>query len=160
MKVHHLGVPFMERKIDKKGVLDKVVCHGQKKLIKLRPEVNRLHFMDGLSKNAIVRRHHVSKHFVARWTQAPDQDFEADGRGWPVGCRRKWPQDLAARVAELHQDLKSDPRAFYWGATAIAQVWRQRYPDEPPPPLRTLGQVLHDLGLTGKYRGRQKGAAR
>ena len=122
--------------------------NGQKKLIKLRAEVNRLYFEEGLSKNAIGRKKRLSKRFVMRWTQSPQQDFNRDHRGWPMGQRRKWTQQTEDRIAHLHSALKADPKAFYLGATAIQQQWRRRYPKDTVPPLRTIGQILKDLGLS------------
>ena len=123
--------------------------YGQKKLIKLRAEVNRLYFDDGFSKNAICRIKRLNKRFVIRWTQSPDQDFREDKRGWPMGQRRKWSKQTEARIAGLHGLLKADPRSFYLGASAIQQRWRLKYPGEVIPPLRTIGQILKDLGLSG-----------
>ena len=128
--------------------------YGQKKLVKLRAEVNRLYFNDGLSKNAIASKKRVSKNFVLAWTQSPDQDFTADKRGWPVGRRRKWDDKVEERIKQLHVSLKADPKTFYWGPTAIAQQWRSRYADEAAPPLRTIGQMLKDMGLSQKQRKR------
>jgi len=49
---------------------------------------------------------------------------------------------------------------FYSGATAIAQEWRSRFSQHPIPPLRTIGQMLKDLGLSTVHKkGRSKGAA-
>jgi len=79
--------------IEKSQTNNKIATHyGQKKLLKLRSEVNRLYFTEGLSKNMITAKKHISKHFVIRWTQSPDQDFSIDNRGWPRGKRRKWDQ--------------------------------------------------------------------
>jgi len=122
--------------------------HGQKKLFKLRAEVNRLYFEDGLSKNAICRIKRLNKRFVIRWTQSPTQDFTEDKRGWPMGQRRKWTKQTETRIAGLHRQIKADPRAFYLGASAIEQQWRRTYPGEVVPPLRTIGQILKDLGLS------------
>ena len=122
--------------------------HGQKKLFKLRAEVNRLYFEEGLGKNAICRIKRLNKRFVIRWTQSPTQDFTEDKRGWPMGQRRKWTRQTETRIAELHRQLKADPRAFYLGASAIEQQWRRTYPGEVVPPLRTIGQILRDLGLS------------
>jgi hypothetical protein len=134
--------------------------HGQKKLIKLRAEVNRLYFEEGLSKNAIVRIKRLSKRFVIRWTQTPNQDFTEDNRGWPMGQRRKWTKQTEARIAGLYVSLKADPKAFYFGATALDQQWRRRYPNERIPPLRTIGHILKDLGLSQcRKRERNAGAS-
>jgi len=133
---------------------------GQKKLIGLRREVSRLYFREHLSKNEIARRKRVSKRFVIDWTQSPQQDFTEDRRGWPVGKRRRWDSHTEKRIAQLHGALTGDPQAFFHGATAIQQLWRRRHPDEEQPPLRTIGQILRDLGLARPHRKRQPGASR
>lgn len=133
---------------------------GQKKLIKLRAEVNRLYFEEGLSKNAICRTKRLNKRFVIRWTQSPQQDFNRDNRGWPMGQRRKWTQQTEDRIACLHAAIQADPRSFYRGATAILQQWRRRYPKDTLPPLRTIGQILKDLGISSSRKThRNTGAA-
>lgn len=134
---------------------------AQKKLIKLRREVNRLYFLEGISKNAIAKRKRLSKHFVIKWTQSPFQDFEKDQRGWPLGQPRRWSNQTKSRIEGIHQRLKNDPHSFYWGPTAIQQLWRRLYPGEEIPPLRTLGKMLKDLGLSKDYgKRRVKGASR
>jgi transposase len=133
----------------------------QKKLISLRRLVNQLYFRDGLSKKAIAEQLRVGKHFVIRWTQSMDQDVTIDHRGWPKGHRRRWPQETEDRIALLHKELKGGTEAFYWGPTAIAQEWLNRYPAEQPPPLRTIGQILKDLGLSEpRARKVRRGASR
>ena len=135
--------------------------YGQKKLIKLRREVNRLYFLQGISKNAIAAKKGVSKHFVIKWTQSPFQDFEEDQRGWPMGRPRKWSNQTKERIAGLHDQLKKDPKSFYWGPTAIQLAWQRNYPNEQAPPLRTIGKMLKDLGLSNDYgKHRVKGASR
>ena len=124
------------------------IQYGQKKLFKLRAEVNRLYFEDGLSKNAICRIKRLNKRFVIRWTQSPSQNFSEDHRGWPMGQRRKWTKQTEAKIASVHTALKNNPRSFYLGASAIEQQWRRRYPKDKIPPLRTIGQILKDLGLS------------
>jgi transposase len=134
--------------------------YGQKKLIKLRAEVNRLYFEEGLSKNAICRRKRLHKGFVIRWTQSPRQDFTQDNRGWPMGQRRKWTQQTERRIAAIHAAIKADPKCFYLGASAIQQQWLRQYPGQTIPPLRTIGQILKDLGLSGSRKtSRNPGAS-
>lgn len=147
--------------IEKSQTSNKIATHyGQKKLLKLRAQVNQLYFNKGLSKNMITAKKHLSKHFVIRWTQSPDQDFSIDSRGWPKGQRRRWNQQTMQRIAELHACLKANTKAFFWGASAIEQEWRRRYPNDTIPPLRTIGQILQDLGLSDRYRRHSnKGAA-
>jgi len=141
--------------------IDFIAHDTQKKLVSLRRLVNQLYFHDDLSKKAIAKQLKVSKNFVIRWTQSMDQDVTIDHRGWPKGRRRRWPQETEGRIALLHKELKSGPDAFYWGPTAIAQEWLRRYPAEPPPPLRTIGQILKDLGLSEpRARKVRKGASR
>lgn len=133
----------------------------QKKLISLRLSVNQLYFVDGFSKSAIATRVGVSRRFVIRWTQSMDQDVTIDNRGWPKGRRRRWSEQTEQRISLLHKELKSGPDAFYWGPTAIAQEWFVRYPDDPSPPLRTIGQILKDLGLSEPRSARtRRGASR
>ena len=132
----------------------------KKKLIKVRARVNHLYFDGGWSKNKISRELCMSKHFVIKWTQSPDQDFSKDDRGWPRGQRRKWNEGTEQRIRALHAKLVNDPTQYYWGATAIAHQWRKHY-ESAPPPLRTIGQILKDLGLSKPRKsGRQPGAAR
>jgi transposase len=128
--------------------IDSAVHDTQKKIISLRRLANQLYFRDGLSKKAIAAQLGVSRHFVIRWTQSMKQDVTIDHRGWPKGRRRRWSKQTERRIASLHKELKHGPGAFYWGPTAIAQQWLKRYPEEPPPPLRTIGQILKDLGLS------------
>lgn len=132
----------------------------QKKLIRLRKHVNQLFYLRGWSKNSIVKELGVSKHFVVKWTQAPFQDFSADRRGWPSGRRRKWTQETQQRICDIYTHITNDPSEFYYGATAIAHKWRQWYAQKPPP-LRTIGQLMKDLGLSKSHKpSRTKGAAR
>ena len=153
--------------MDKSGVawfrdfIDFIAYDTQKKRISLRRVANQLYFRDGLSKKAIAAQLGVSRHFVILWSQSMDQDVTIDHRGWPKGRRRRWPQETEDRIAFLHKELKGGPDAFYWGPTAIAQQWLSRYPAESPPPLRTIGQILKDLGLSERSaRKVRKGASR
>ena len=95
------------------------------------------------------------------WTKSPEQDFSQDNRGWPKGKRRKWDKETEQRVVGIYQSLVDDATQFYHGATAISMEWRKQYPGIPSPPLRTIGRILFDLGLSKKRkRDRHKGAAR
>lgn len=133
----------------------------QKTALAQRRHVHRLFYQQGYSKTEIARRLGLSKAFVVRWTQSPDQDLEADGRGWPKGQSRRWQAGVSERIARLHAELVADPREFFTGASAIQQRYRQRYPGEPLPPLRTIGRMLAERGLSQRHkRGRSKGAAR
>ena len=144
----------------KKSILYRAANHEQK-LIKLRKEVNRLFFKHPFSKKSIARKKKVSMDFVIKWTQSQDQDFIQDSRGWPKGKRRKWAKDTEGISKEIFHNIQDDPLRFYCGDTAIEQEWRKRYPKVAPPPLRTIGQLLSDIGLSVKReKGRNKGAAR
>lgn len=135
--------------------------NGQKKAIELRRRAHQLWYEGEYSKAEIARRLGVSRAFVVRWTQSPAQDVERDRRGWPKGLARQWDDRVYGRIQQLHAKLTRDPHEFFTGATAIQQHYRLRYPTAPVPPLRTIGRVLAQLGLsTPRKRGRGKGAAR
>lgn len=141
--------------------LKKFCNYGEKKLIKLRMQVNDLHFKDNLSKSMIAKEKSVSRKFVIKWTMSPEQDFTEDNRGWQKGMRRKWTKADEKRIQDIFCYLEKDPFEFYCGATAIAQEWRNRFPDIAHPPLRTIGRILSDLNLSGKRKkDRHKGTAR
>ena len=96
-----------------------------------------------------------------KWTRSSKQDFAQDDRGWPKGKRRKWTKLVEKRIKGIYQTLKSNPLQFYSGATIIDQEWRKKFPKIPPPPLRTIGRVLSDMGLSEKRsKGKNKGASR
>lgn len=83
-----------------------------------------------------------------------------DHRGWPKGKRRTWTKATERRILRLHERLVQNPRRFFTGPTAIADAWRKAYPD-PPPPLRTLGRIMKDHGLSEpRKKGRRLGASR
>ena len=136
-------------------------CYYEKKLFKLRKEVNQLFSNHHFSKSMIAKKKKVSRPFVIKWTKSINQDFTKDNRGWEKGKRRKWSRKIERKIKTIHQALKKDPHQFYLGATAIEQKWRKRYPKISPPPLRTIGQILSDLDLSEKRRkDRYKGAAK
>jgi len=136
-------------------------ANEEKKSLQLRALVHHLYFKEQLSKKMIVRQLQVSKGFVQRWTSRPEQDLNADERGWPKGQRRHWDKTTIKRIKEIHQFQQVDPHQFFCGATAITQEWRRRYPQAAVPPLRTIGRILAELGLSGKRRTtKAKGAAR
>jgi len=138
-----------------------VAYYGEKKLINARKTANEMYFKQHFSKNMIAKKLKMSKKFVIKWTESPTQDFTEDNRGWKKGRRRKWSRDDEKRVKRIFLALKKDPSEFYLGATAIEHEWRLRYPDIEIPPLRTIGRILADLGLSGKRKkDRHKGAAR
>jgi len=133
----------------------------EKKSLQLRALVHRLFFQEKVPKKMIARQLQTSRGFVRRWTAAPNQDLAADKRGWRKGRHRVWDEKTVNRIKDLHQRLVQDQRQFFCGATAIAQEWHRRYPTTAPPPLRTIGRVLAELGLSGKRRtAKAKGAAR
>jgi len=153
--------------MDEKRCLDCALLHNlsselsndEKKLIQYRFYVNRLCFESGWSKNRITRELGVSKHFVIKWTQSPDQDVTVDLRGWPKGHRRKWVDQTEQRIASIYKELIEAPSEFFAGATAVSHRWSQQHSDSPPP-LRTIGQIMKDLNLSEqKKKGRLKGAA-
>jgi transposase len=136
-------------------------ANEEKKSLQLRALVHHLFFKEQVSKKMIVRQLQVSKGFVQRWTSAPEQDLSTDERGWAKGQRRQWDQTTIERIKEIHQFQQADPHQFFCGATAINQEWRRRYPQVAVPPLRTIGRILAELGLSGKRRTtKAKGAAR
>jgi len=133
----------------------------EKKLFRLRRAVNDLFFRRHFSKAMIAAKKKVSRNFVLNWTRSPDQTLTEDHRGWPLGKRRKWSRAVEQRIKHIHDGLVRDPLQFYTGATVIEQHWRARYPHTPPPPLRTIGRILADLGLSERRkRDKVKGASR
>lgn len=103
----------------------------------------------------------VSADFVLDWTQSKDQDFEKDDRGWEKGRRRKWDQKIVERIKQIRNELEEDPQEDYWGPTAVEVEYRRQYPQKEVPPLRTIGQILKDLGLTNdQKKGKRRGALR
>lgn len=143
------------------GLSSGTEINEQKNGIKQRRRVHRLYFDEGYSKTEIAHRLGLSKAFVVRWTELPSQDLTADSRGWRQGHARRWDERTRRRIAAVHAALVSDPREFFTGATAIQHRYRQRYPDSPVPPLRTIGRWLKVLGLSQpRQRPRAKGAAR
>jgi hypothetical protein len=143
------------RRIKQKGE------YVQKKGIKIRRRVNRMYFEEGRTKCYIAQKTGMSKNFVIRWTQTRGQDFTEDNRGWKKGNMRKWEKDTAIKVKQIHDYLSNNPNEFFRGATAIENEWRHRYPGTEIPPLRTIGKMLSDLGLSDKRRvGRRLGATR
>ena len=148
-------------RIENKTVHARHEDDNEKKLFRLRQTVNTMFFSYHLSRRAIARELDVSRTFVIRWTQSPDQDCSTDMRGWTKGVRRKWDTSVERTIREIHRHLKEDPRQFYTGATAIAQEWRMQYPGTTLPPLRTIGKIMSDLGLAVKKpRIKRKGASR
>lgn len=133
----------------------------EKKLIKLRKMVNELYFKHHLSKTAIAHKKRVSRDFVRKWTKSRDLNFFKDNRGWPKNKRRKYTKQDEQRIRDIYYDLENNPKEFYTGATVIEQTWRKKYPYLSTPPLRTIGQILKDLGLSkSRKKNRHKGAAR
>jgi|GEM_PF-2454463 len=96
-------------------------CDVEKKLIKVRKQVNNLYFKQGWSKNRIVRQLGVSKHFVIKWTKDSSQDVTIDHRGWPLGKRRKCRAETEERIYRIYNYLKEEASEFFYGATAISR---------------------------------------
>jgi len=133
----------------------------EKKLMKLRALVNRLYYEDYMTKREIAKKQKMSFNFVLKWTQKKDMNFTIDKRGWAKGKRRKWNKLTEKRIAMLHSYLTQTQEEFYTGATAINLAWREKYPGQVAPPLRTIGQILKDLGLSEQHKKRKgKGAAK
>ena len=135
-------------------------ANEEKKSLQVRALVHQLFFQEQVPKKMIARQLQVSPGFVRRWTAAPQQDLTIDGRGWPAGRGRVWDVTTIKRIKEIHRYLANDPHQFFTGATAIAQEWRRRYAAASPP-LRTIGRMLAELGLSSQRRTtKAKGAAR
>lgn len=84
-----------------------------------------------------------------------------DLRGWPKNKRRKWTKTVERRIKSIYKQLSENSFQFYTGATAIEQKWREKYLNISPPPLRTIGRILFDAGLSSKRRiSRHQGASR
>lgn len=117
-------------------------------------------FKEGISKKKISKVIGMSKNFVIKWTKEEGQDPTVDNRGWPKGLRRNWDILTEQRIEKIHKELSDDSHEFFTGATAIKLKWEKTYNDSPPP-LRTIGQIMADLGLSDKKkRGGTKGASR
>jgi transposase len=122
--------------------------------------VHRLHFVKGWSRHRIAEVTGLRRAFVTQWTRSADQDLEADARGWSKGQRRVYDQTLEERVAAIHQELRDAADQFFDGASAVQQLYRERYAGEQSPSLRTIGRVMSALGLSRTNKGsRSKGAA-
>lgn len=105
-------------------------------------------FEEDYSKREIIRIMDVSSNFVVKWTQSENQDFEKDDRGWEKGKRRKWDEEIVDRIVRIRQELEEDEEADYWGPSAVEVQYRRQFPDLEVPPLRTIGQILKDRGMT------------
>jgi len=117
--------------------------------------------LKNFNKSEIARMTKTTRKFVGRWTKSPNQNFTEDNRGWKKGMKRKWTKTTETRIQEIYKELKNDPKQFYTGPSAISQEWLKRFPDSKVPPLRTIGQIMSDLGLSLKRKkGRNKGASR
>jgi len=137
------------------------ISNEEKKSIEKRKRVNKLYFKYGVSKRKIAREEKLSRGFVDDWTKSADQDFNKDERGWPKGKRKRWNVSTEKRIKKIRKDMEKDPNQFYKGATAVEMEWRKRYPDDPPPPLRTIGKIMSDLSLTTiNKEKKRKGASR
>lgn len=133
----------------------------KKESIRKRKYVNQLYFEYEISKREIARKEDVSRDFVKEWTQSPDQDFTMDNRGREKGDRVKWEPEVVQGLIEVRSQLEEDPNVPYWGPTAVHVEYREAYPDREAPPVRTIGKMLKDMGMTNKQeKGVTKGALR
>lgn len=166
MKVNHLLGILTEREAANEGGCDSCnkpeLWHDEKKgAIFLRELVNKKFFQEGIAKRELARRYEVSRNFVIRWTQTPNQDCTVDNRGWKKGKRRKWDAATVNRIIEIRTALEDDPTEPYWGPTAIEYRYRQKHPETAVPPLRTIGKMLQDHGMTTHQApGTRRGALR
>ncbi|MFZ5559180.1 MAG: hypothetical protein ACOZAL_00035 [Patescibacteria group bacterium] len=135
--------------------------HYEKKLFKLREAVNRLFFNHHFSKSMISKKKRVSRNFVIKWTESPNQDFTKDIRGWPKGKTRKYPEITEGRIKRIHQELVKDLKVYFAGASAILQRWQELYPLLEPPNFRFIGRTLKKYNLSKKIqKGKNKGASK
>lgn len=107
-----------------------------------------------------MREMGVSWNLVRTWTQAPDQDFTRETRGWKKGVTRKHPSGIRARVVNIRGALVRDPDEYYIDALAIQQNYETRYPVDPPPSIGYIKDILHAEGLTTPHRKRRRGGAK
>jgi hypothetical protein len=75
-------------------------------------------------------------------------DTTQDKRGWPAGKARKWGTATYEKVESLYHQLRDDPNEYFYGATAIKIAWRNHYPEDSCPPIRTLGRILKKRNLS------------
>ena len=136
------------------------VIYGQKNSILRRKQVQELYFQQGYTQDRIADLLGVSKGFVVNWTQSDTQQFDVDRRGWPKGQGRLWDETTCQRIKKIHRELERNPHEFYSGTSAIQQCYRQQYPFDAVPPLRTVGRMLKELGLSKSPKKRAKGASR
>jgi hypothetical protein len=133
----------------------------KKESIRKRKYVNRLYFEYDISKREIARKEDVSREFVKAWTQSPDQDFTMDNRGRDKGDRVKWEPEVVRGLIEVRSQLEEDPAEPYWGPSAVHVEYRKAYPQREAPPIRTIGKILKDMGMTDhQQKGVTKGALR
>jgi transposase len=142
------------------SVTNEKAKNGQKKAIEQRKRIHAMYYVEGLSKTQIARQSGLSKQFVIKWTKTSGQDLEIDQRGWPKGQGRRWDKTTCQRIQKIHRELERDPHEFYSGASAIQQRYRHAYPEDAVPPLRTIGRLLKEMGLSKSPKKRVKGASR
>lgn len=137
---------------------DKNSDNVEKKLFKIRERVYEMFHISEISQREISRRLGVCRNFVRKWVNQLIPDFREDGRGWRKGKPRKWDKKTVERVKLLHGIARG--QGYYDGATAIVQLWRERY-KERPPSLRSVGRIMRQTGLSGKRKAKRvKGASR
>ena len=152
-------LPFL--KIEKSDKIINSYDDYEKKLFKLRKEINRLYFNHHFSKSEIARKKKVSRGFIIKWTKSLNQDFQKDNRGWPKGKMRKYTKADEKRIRQIHQELVKDPKTFFAGASAILQKWPEKYPGLTPPQPRFIGRILKKYHLSEKIqKGKNKGASK
>lgn len=107
-----------------------------------------------------MREMGVSWNLVRTWTEAPDQDFTRDTRGWKQGITRKHPSGIRARVVNIRSALVRDPDEYYIDALAVQQNYETRYPNDPPPSIGYIKDILRTEGLTVPRRKKRRGTAK
>jgi hypothetical protein len=125
----------------------------------LRKEVNRRFFEKSEPKRSIMREMDVSWNFVRAWTQAKDQDFTADARGWKAGVSRKHPADIKSRIIAIRERLEEDPDEFFSGDLAIQQQYADAYPSDPVPGIGYINDIIRAAGLAKTHHKKRRGTA-
>ena len=72
----------------------------EKKLFKLRENVNELFFNRHLNKSMIAKKKKVSRPFVIKWTKSSEQNFTEDNRGWENCEMPRYDNGDGLRLAE------------------------------------------------------------
>lgn len=125
----------------------------------LRKEVNGRFFARKESKRSIMRELGVSWNFVSAWTQAKDQDFTTDSRGWKMGIARKHPADIKSRIIAIRTKLEKDPDEYFTGDLAIQQRYAQEYPSDLIPGIDYINDIIRAAGLAKTHHKKRRGTA-